>query len=105
MINGCGNCANYVWGDNKTPLPRECITCTTTHVPNGQHPTPSHWKAKPQTNADRIRAMSDEELAKWIDWLFGRCEWCDTDKMAADECNDVECTHCILEWLKQPAEE
>ena len=54
-------------------------------------------KEKPQTNADRIRAMSDEELAKWIDWLFGRCEWCDTDKMAADECNDVECTSCILE--------
>ena len=58
-----------------------------------------------QTHADYIRAMSDEELAKWIDWLFGRCEWCDTDKMAADECNDVECTPCILEWLKQPAEE
>jgi hypothetical protein len=56
------------------------------------------------TNADRIRAMSDEELAKWIDWLFGRCEWCDTDKMATDDCNDVECTSCILEWLKQPAE-
>ena len=58
----------------------------------------------PMTNADRIRAMSDEELAKWIDWLFGRCEWCDTDKLATDECNDVECTSCILEWLKQPAE-
>ena len=63
------------------------------------------YNAKPQTNADRIRAMSDEELAKWIDWLFGRCEWCDTDKMASNDCNDVECTHCILEWLKQPAEE
>ena len=24
------------------------------------------WSAKPQTNADRIRAMSDEELAKII---------------------------------------
>jgi hypothetical protein len=58
----------------------------------------------PVTNADRIRAMSDEELAKWIDWLFGRCEWCDTDKMATDDCNDVECTPCIVEWLQQPAE-
>lgn len=69
---------------------------------------PTKWEPAPfwtpDTNADRIRAMSDEELAKWIDWLFGRCEWCDTDKMAADECNDVECTPCILEWLKQPAE-
>ena len=62
-------------------------------------------RKRKQTNADRIRAMSDEELAKWIDWLFGRCEWCDTDKMATDDCNDVECTSCILEWLQQPVEE
>ena len=57
-----------------------------------------------KTNADRIRSMNDEELAKWIDWLFGRCEWCDTDKMGTDDCNDVSCTPCILEWLKQPEE-
>ena len=58
----------------------------------------------PKTNADRIRAMSDEELAKWIDWIFGRCEWCDTDKIATDDCNDVECAPCILKWLQQPFE-
>ena len=57
-----------------------------------------------KTNADHIRAMSDEELAKWIDWLFGRCEWCDTDEIATDDCNDVECTPCILKWLQQPFE-
>lgn len=58
----------------------------------------------PFTNADRIRAMSDEDMAKWIDWLFGRCEWCDTDKIATDDCNNVECAPCILEWLQQPFE-
>ena len=58
----------------------------------------------PKTNANRIRAMNDEDLAKWIDWLFGRCEWCDTDKIATDDCNDVECTPCILKWLHQPFE-
>ena len=57
-----------------------------------------------KTNADKIRAMNDEDMAKWIDWLFGRCEWCDTDKIATDDCNDVECTPCILKWLKQPFE-
>ena len=57
-----------------------------------------------KTNADHIRAMNDEDLAKWIDWLFGRCEWCDTDKIATDDCNDVECTPCTLEWPKQPFE-
>lgn len=56
------------------------------------------------SNADRIRSMNDEDLAKWIDWLFGRCEWCDIDKIATDDCNDVECTPCILKWLQQPFE-
>ena len=62
------------------------------------------YKPNYTTNADHIRSMSDEELAKWIDWLFGRCEWCDTDKIATDDCNDVDCTPCILKWLKQPFE-
>ena len=57
-----------------------------------------------QTNADRIRAMSDEELANWLDYMYGRCDWCDTNKVGTDDCSDIACTDCILEWLKQPAE-
>lgn len=109
MIKGCGNCANYVWGDNKTPLPSDCITCITTHVPNGQHPTPSHWKALPQTNADRIRAMSDGELAKLIyeaDSL-GYCKnlmECVKEEALGDAIPDDRCIACTLAWLRQPAE-
>ena len=58
---------------------------------------------KPQTNADRIRAMSDEELADFID----RCEMSDIDyaKTFCDLCNgQYECDQCRLDWLKQPAE-
>lgn len=49
-----------------------------------------------QTNADRIRAMSDEELAEWITCpqYFGFKMVCDTS-----------CDACCLEWLKQPAKE
>ena len=46
-------------------------------------------KPKPMTNADRIRAMSDEELAKLL------C--CTGWRM-------IEQKEC-LEWLQQPAEE
>ena len=72
-------------------------------------PCPGYDKCKQykpyyMSNADHIRSMNDEDLAKWIDWLFGRCEWCDTDKIATDDCNDVECTPCILKWLQQPSE-
>lgn len=49
---------------------------------------------KPQTNADRIRSMSDEELAKI---LGNKCICPPTS-----EC--VDCVDCWLEWLQQPAE-
>lgn len=58
---------------------------------------------KPITNADKIRAMSDEELADFID----RCEMGDIDyaKTFCDLCNgQYECDQCRLDWLKQKAE-
>ena len=58
---------------------------------------------KPTTNADRIRAMSDEELAEFI----YRCEMNDIDyaKTFCDLCNgQYECDKCRLDWLQQPAE-
>lgn len=58
---------------------------------------------KPITNADRIRSMTDEELADFID----RCEMNDIDyaKTFCDLCNgQYECDQCRLEWLQQPAE-
>lgn len=59
--------------------------------------------AKPQTNAQKIRAMSDEELAEFID----RCEMSEIDyaKTFCDLCNgQYECDQCRLDWLQQPAE-
>lgn len=56
---------------------------------------------KPITNADRIRAMSDEELAEFI----YRCEMGDIDyaKTFCDLCNgQYKCGQCRLDWLQQP---
>lgn len=53
--------------------------------------------AKPFTNADRIRGMSDDELAAII-----MCPY-DGDK---DLCSRPgSCTACCAEWLRQPAAE
>ena len=55
---------------------------------------------KPQTNADRIRAMSDEELRNW---LFQR----DCTNIAAFlEYGGIGVMDAVqlLEWLQQPAE-
>ena len=61
------------------------------------------YYARPQTNADRIRAMSDEELAKFIpDWSYTNA--CKCDEQPYVDCNN-ECEKCVLEWLKQPADQ
>lgn len=52
------------------------------------------------TNADRIRSMSDEELAKWF-LGAGICIR-DLDDV---RCDGVSCKECRLNWLRQPAEE
>ena len=59
--------------------------------------------SKPMTNAQKIRAMSDEELAEFI----YRCEMSEIDyaKTFCDLCNgQYECGQCRLDWLRQPAE-
>ena len=58
--------------------------------------------AKPETNADRIRAMSDEELAEWLNRLHTLCECCSArERCGVVEC-DMVCEQNILDWLRQP---
>lgn len=54
-----------------------------------------------KTNADRIRAMSDEELA-W-ELMLWRCEAVAKFNGISSEYPDAQKT--ILDWLQQPAEE
>lgn len=59
----------------------------------------SQYVAKDKTNADRIRDMTDEELAAYlVQTILQQCP-CPTKDCEA-RCND-----CILKWLQQPAEE
>lgn len=58
------------------------------------------------TNGEKIRAMTDEELVKFlID--FKVCEHC--DYLSADVCIDAMCEDvgrtCLLEWVKRPVED
>ena len=58
------------------------------------------WRTEPITNADRIRAMSDEELA-W-ELMLWRCEAVARHHGISSVYPDTQKT--ILEWLQQPAE-
>ena len=55
------------------------------------------------TNADRIRAMTDEELALWICGIY------DIEEEHGKFLNGIiipgYAPHAIEEWLQQPAEE
>lgn len=57
----------------------------------------------PVSNADRIRAMSDEELATTIHAirLGWTATWCDYH---CENEGDDGCDKCVLAWLEQPAE-
>ena len=64
------------------------------------------WRTEQMTNADRIRAMSDEELVVFLDGFSGRCLDC------AENTKNKSCPiykegrYCrprdIMEWLQQP---
>lgn len=82
--------------------------CTGIRCPM-QHPykvdecnnTDCQYRTEPITNADRIRAMSDEELAEFL---------ADDNRVCPPKhpyCSKYvsSCNGCFLEWLKQPAEE
>lgn len=60
------------------------------------------WNAvqtKPITNADRIRAMTDEELADWFSI------YCCRNKIYDAHCETfVNCKACWLDWLRQEAQ-
>ena len=62
------------------------------------------------TNADRIRSMSDEELATHLHDIGWDCHLCaehgrlDNEPLIRGEKCDEKCVEHCLEWLKQPAE-
>lgn len=62
-------------------------------------PEKCRYATFPQTNADRIRNMTDEELAKMImgaPYICGKIKLCGV--MSG-------CEECCLVWLRSPVEE
>ena len=54
------------------------------------------------TNADRIRAMTDEELAVL---LLDGCRGSKCGEQPQNEHGSVNCFSCRLDWLKQPVKD
>ena len=87
---GCDNCSNQ----GKSMFDYPCFECTHNRATD-------HWK--PITNADRIRNMSDEELAEFL------CEVYDDDESCGKFINGIVipyyCENSIKEWLQAEVKE
>lgn len=68
---------------------------------------------KPQTNADRIRSMTDEELAELLyslqtedlDGMFCKTEdKCEEMMDSGDEIPKSMCKQCLVKWLRAESE-
>lgn len=78
-------------------------TCNCQHNSNSRDSEPCCRCDSRQTNADRIRNMSDEELAEFLAYN-AYCEECYVEK--DDSCcyPDGTCKQKHLEWLQSEAE-
>lgn len=110
MEQKCANCGNGKWRDGVTPFTETCCKCH--YVDKGAlGPQPSNWIPKTQTNADRIRAMSDDELAHFL----AERSVNESTVQLLDKDNDLTAVqiealrhriYCaLMQWLKQPVEE
>ena len=72
--------------------------------------TPSCSSRVAITNADRIRGMSDKELAEYIfdlgngsEYCYGHCAY--QDDCATKGLDYDTCIKGVIDWLKQPLKE
>ena len=77
------------------------IACSCKHNSNSRDNEPCCRCDSKHTNADRIRNMSDEELAEWINTkdACGQCAY-ELESL----CMEEPCTNGILKWLQSEAE-
>jgi hypothetical protein len=93
----------YLKGKNVGYLNMKCINCNSYFNFDELYKRRIGEVLKPKsiTNADRIRAMTDEELANFVSLC---CGWTCAECPVGKECNGDECFSTWLGWLKQEAQ-
>ena len=89
------------WPDNRYTILREALDMAVKALEDV-----TDKNVEKMTNADRIRAMSDEELATFISEIADECE---RNTECNQHCYGCDIEYCVrescLNWLQQPAEE
>lgn len=81
----------------------ECKECRNLHDTQKCSSCYDGSKFQKHTNADRIRSMSDEELAEFLH-NFNDCDCCLIEICNEGTCG-IGCTEGILKWMKSEAKE
>ena len=97
-VCGSGKYMRHLIGKNVGYLDIKCINCNSYFNFDELYKRRigEVLKSKPVTNADRIRAMSDEELAEWL---------AEHQKIGDAETHRDGYRQLWLDWLKQEAQE
>lgn len=101
----CGN-ANYMHhliGENIGYWDMKCINCNSYFNFDELYKRRigEVLKPKPVTNADRIRDMTDKELAEWyFKYFFPEAPYCTKEECVPED----DCVECLTDWLKQEGE-
>lgn len=103
----CTNCQHGKWAMQRPimfPAEGICVTCTS--IKDGEVHYPSNWEPQAMTNADRIRAMSDEELAdKFTDVAYeAHGRWYEPDGKTYHSLS-ADAKKAWLNWLRQPVKD
>jgi hypothetical protein len=100
QMHFCPNCGVEMRGVHfktyhcETCKQYECGLCLICKVE--QDGSRTQYEKKTITNADKIRSMTDEELAVGIRSDFGSdLDWCN------GHCEGQTCEECILKWLRE----
>lgn len=61
-----------------------------------------NYRTTPITNGDKIRSMTDDELAEWLWFKVGKCPPFD---VCPSQCIPCEAKDCWLDWLRQEVDD
>lgn len=92
---------------HETPCSKRCLLGTGEIEPCRGYDKCKDFQPNYTTNADRVRAMSDEELAAFLAKFDSHCRVCPADDICGGYSTTPprDCAYWLEEWLKHPAEE
>ena len=93
----CGT-GGYVWYLDNSEYVAKCTNCDHYFRREDFPMCVLDEQPKPITNADRIRSMTDEELAEFM--------WAGCDNITQEACKrHAGCVDCWLDWLREAKDE